>query len=214
MSYSHSLSAAEQHNLISIANIAVSRCAKAFSDKIGVKGFFRREEIEDIAGNVVYKAWRSLGGYDPKTANLSTWLGKIAFNCVNDAIDYKMKRLPISYPLYSVNTDEGEEFDATEYCPPSRVFNSEEQVLFSEYGADKGIIAREFAETVRGEFGKLSEKNQRFVSLLEAGYTPKQMAIVEGCTANAASKRIFDIRRVLKASLAEVAQEFGYKIAC
>ena len=69
-----------------------------------------------------------------------------------------------------------------------------------------------------GKVGKLSDKNQKFFSMLvEEELTPKEMAEREGCTANAASKRIWDIRQALKAAIAETAREFGLffgKIAC
>ena len=37
----------------------------------------------------------------------------------------------------------------------------------------------------------------------------EMMAEHEGCTANAASKRIWDIRHALKTTIAETAREFG-----
>ena len=64
---------------------------------------------------------------------------------------------------------------------------------------------------------KLSDKNQRFLTMLEEGYEPRDMAEREGCTPNAAAKRIHDIRKALKAAIAEIAREFDVfseKLAC
>ena len=107
MSFSRSLSAAEQHTLISTANAAVVRIVSLFTAKLGNKHFFSREDIEDIAGDVIMKAWRSMDGYDPERAKMSTWVGRIAVNCVKDAVDYKMKRLPISGAMYVTVKEDG-----------------------------------------------------------------------------------------------------------
>ena len=93
---SRPLSAVEQHNLIASANAAVVRFVNLFSDKLGNKRFFSREDIEDMAGDTIMKACRSIDRYDPEKAKMSTWVGRIAVNTVKDAINYKMKRLPIS----------------------------------------------------------------------------------------------------------------------
>ena len=203
-----SLSAAEQHNLIAIANNAVSRCAYLFAEKCGNKRFFSRQDIEDIAGTVILKAWRSLDSYNPEKASIKCWVTRIALNCVKDAVDYRMRRLSISASLYN-DREEDECFDASEVCDVKRGFNTDVQEMFSSYEADRDINRREFEQCVSNEVSKLSDKNQRFYRMLKDGYAPREMAALEGCTPNAASKRIFDIRHSLKAAIAQVADEFG-----
>lgn len=90
------LSPAVQHSIINAANLSVSCFAKAFCDKLGRKHFFTQEDIEDIAGVVILKAWRSYETFDPEKGKIATWIKTIAFNCVKDAIKYKINRLPIS----------------------------------------------------------------------------------------------------------------------
>ncbi|MBO4427763.1 MAG: hypothetical protein J5771_04710 [Bacteroidales bacterium] len=201
-------SAAEQHALVSTARIAVEHYTKLFSAKIGVKHFFTREDIEDIAQNVVANAWRSRRTFKPNKCKLSTWIGTIAFNCIKDAIDYKMKRLPISGSLEAVNPGNDDEFNVAETWAPFKGAGVEIRELVSEYSADKEINRREFEAAVSGEVDKLSEKNRRFVDLLKEGYAPRDMAVVEGCTPNAASIRIHGIRHALSEPVGEIAEEF------
>ena len=47
------ISAAQQQTIISNANIAVSRFAKTYTDKLGLKRFFTKEDLEDIVGNTI-----------------------------------------------------------------------------------------------------------------------------------------------------------------
>ena len=45
--------------------------------------------------------------------------------------------------------------------------------------------------------------------MLEAGDSPKDMARSEGCSANAAAKRVWVIRQALQKPLSKIADEFG-----
>lgn len=210
MSFSPSLSAAEQHQLISHANSAVSHAVSVFTAKLGNEYFFSREDIEDIVGDVIFKACRSWDRYDPDKAKLSTWVCTIAVNSVKDAVDYRMKRLSISGPLdiRATDDDDEEEHDASEVCDKRRGFNPEMLELFSHYEADRDMNRKDFEKSVAEQVGTLSEKNQRFFKMLTEEVSRKDMAVMEGCTPNAASKRVFDIRAVLRASLLEIAREF------
>ena len=109
MSFSSSLSAAEQQKLIATANTAVARFAYLFNSKSGCRNFFTREDIEDIAGTAILKAWRSIDSFNPERAKLSIWVNRIAINCAKDAVDYKMKRLFISESMYVKGKDDDEE---------------------------------------------------------------------------------------------------------
>ena len=218
MSTSRTLSAAEQRAIISASNIAVRRIVKWLVGKAGLsEGFFREEELEDISGETLAHACRSLDTYDSEQSKLTTWVSRIALNCVKDALNYKMKRLDISYSYYSENSDDGDEFDSTEVADEHTAFYPELYSKMNEYNPETVVCRREFEEEVYGHVGRLSEKSQRYTHLLVEGYTPKEMASLEGSNANAAAKRVFDIRKALKAGLAELAREFevyGINLAC
>ena len=199
---SRSLSAAEQHNLIASANAAVVRFVNLFSDKLGNKRFFSREDIEDMAGDAIMKACRSIDRYDPEKAKMSTWVGRIAVNTVKDAIDYKMKRLPISGSMYVASHDEGGEIDADEYILDPMVLNT-----MSENSADCRVLQSELKVRICQEVSKMSEKRQRVARMLDGGCSIKEMAEAENCTSGAVSKRIWDIREALRSALVEWAAE-------
>ena len=105
-----------------------------------------------------------------------------------------MRRLPVSASMTAISEGYGGKH------------------LVSEYSADKRLNQRDFERSVWGEVNKLSDTGRRCAHLLTEGYTPTEMALLDGGRANTAAKRVHDIRRALKASLAEVAVEFG--IAC
>ena len=199
------LSPAVQHSIINAANISVSRYAKAFCDKIGNKHFFSPEDLEDIAGTTVYKACRSFETYTSEKGKISTWISQIAFNALKDAIDYKMKRLAISCPMFTESQDTRDEYSEDEFFEES---NPDEKAVYYEYSADVEVNRKDFELRVNHEISKLSAKNQKYASLLIDGYTPKEMAAIEGCTANAAAKRIWSIRQTLKETLLQVSIEF------
>ena len=218
MSLSRSLSAAEQRAIISTANVAVSVHANSITAKLPNKYFFTKEDIEDLAGEVIYRACRSFDRFDSEKSSLKTWVSRIALNCVKDALDYRMKRIGLSEPMFSESSKDDDEYNKVETSEFKKGFDTSVWDLVSEYSADKDINREEFEETVMGEVGKLSDKNQKFFSMLvDEELTPKEMAEREGCTANAAAKRIWDIRHALKTSIAETAREFGLfydKIVC
>ncbi len=214
--YTRPLTAKEQNTIISNAKFAASRFAQAYADKQGMKMFFTKEDIEDIAGNTIYKACRSLDSYNSTKGALSTWVSRIAANCVITAFEYKLKRIPISYALTLENED-GEEFDLDETCDSRKGFNQIMSGLLSESEADRDLNRREFEDSIKAQTRKLSDKNQRFEQWLEEGFTPKDMAAMEGCTANAAGKRIWNIRHALCEPVHKIAGEFGVpfkKYAC
>ena len=218
MSLSRSLSAAEQRAIISTANVAVSVHANSITAKLPNKYFFTKEDIEDMAGEVIYRACRSFDRFDSEKSSLKTWVSRIALNCVKDALDYRIKRIGLSEPIFSESSKDDDEYNKVETSEFKKGFDTSVWDLVSEYSADKDINRNEFEETVMGEVGKLSDKNQKFFSMLvDEELTPREMAEREGCTANAAAKRIWDIRHALKTSIAETAREFGLffgKIAC
>ena len=218
MSLSHVLSAVEQRAIISSANIAVSVHVNSFTAKLPNKYFFTNEDIEDIAGEVIFRACRSYDRFDSDKSSLKTWVSSIALNCVKDALGYRMKRIGLSEPMNSESSKDNDEYNKVETSDPKKGFDTSVWNLVSEYSADKDINQKEFEEEVMGKVDKLSDKNQKFFSMLfEEELAPKEMAEREGCTANAAAKRIWDIRHSLKAAIAETAREFGLffgKIAC
>lgn len=203
MSSSHSLSAAEQQTLLTAARFAVVRFACYFTDKTGHKSFFTKEDIEDLVQDAALKAWRSLESYNPDRAKLSTWVTRIAVNCVKDSIDYKMKRLGISESMYTRYRGDDKEVDATEVYDCKCDLAPEIQCATYSFIADAEIERKELEQGILREARKLGDRNERVVRLLLEEYTPKEIAEVDGCTPTAAATRVCRIRHALRAAFAK-----------
>ena len=208
MSISRTLTVAEQQSILKSAKCAVWRNVKLLSLMPGFNNFFCKEDVEDIVGETVYRACRSFDRYNSNTAKITTWVSHIAFNCVNDARDSKMKRLNISRRLYSWKDDDTDGFDPMEAAERIVAKSPENHEKFIECSPEALACRNEFEDKVNREVGKLSEKNQRFVQYIIDGHKPKEMAELEGCSANAASKRVFDIRATLRPGLCEIARAY------
>ena len=119
--------------------------------KIGCPGFFREDELQDIAGETLYNVCRSIASYDPQQSKMTTWVSRIAVNCVKDAIDYKMKRLAISEPLVIEDEECDDEYCTAEHCDKRIGFNPDTLRALTEYSPDKRLDHEEFEQCVRGE---------------------------------------------------------------
>lgn len=202
------LPVAEQHNLIATANAAVARFAYLFADKLGNRHFFSREDIEDIVGNTIMKVGRSMDAYDPERGAFSTWVGRIAANCVKDAVDYKMKRLPISESMYVKRKKDEEECGADEYIMDSEVLNT-----MCENSADGRTLHSDLKERIGKEVASMSDKRRRIARMMSMGYSAKEIAEAEGCSCNAVYKCVWDIRDLLKKALSGWTDDSG-RFAC
>lgn len=191
-----SLSFTEQKQLIATANDAAAR----FAAKYG-KGFFSREDVEDIAATVVMKAMGAMDRFDPEKASLKTWVSRIAANCVKDAVDYKMKRLCISAPMCMerMGKDEDEEvFGADEIA-----LNTEMVDEMSVNDTDRELLLEEMQRYIDDKIAEMPARRQRIAQMMYAGYTPEEMAKAEGCTTNAIYGCIWNIRQALRRALDE-----------
>ena len=189
------LTLSEQKNILSSAKTSVEFCVSNYADKTGLKHVFTTEDIEDIVCDTVYKACRSFASFDENKAKLSTWVNRIAVNCVRDAIDYRMKRRNISCELIEENSESGEEFGLNEVYCESLEEHFEGWARVSEDAADKELLRKDFEAYVSSSLSGMSERDRKFLEWMKLGYTAKEMAAMDGCSTNAASKRMWSIRQ-------------------
>ncbi|MGM9749941.1 MAG: RNA polymerase sigma factor [Candidatus Cryptobacteroides sp.] len=186
------LSRTQQNDIINLANSAVrSRVAKKY------KGIFSTMDIEDMVGDTIYKACRSIGSFDASKGKLITWVNKIAVNAVIDAVDYKVKRLPISNAMF-IENEEGEELDYAETYGHEAYENE----------TDRDLLAEEFESEVRKVTGALSEQKRKTLDMVERGMTPIEMAAEEGCTPTAAATRKCRVLKEIEAPVKRIAEQF------
>lgn len=191
----NNITPSEQKNILSSAKTSVEICVSNYADKTGLKHVFTKEDIEDIVCDTVYKACRSFASFDEKKAKLSTWVNRIAVNCVRDAIDYKMKRRNISCELIEENSESGEEFGLDEVCLNSQENHFEGWARVSGETADRELLRKDFEAYVSDSLSGMSERDRKFLEWMKFGYTAKEMAAMDGCSTNAASKRMWAIRQ-------------------
>ena len=184
----------EANAIYSIAETAVGICARNYADKTGFKHFFTKEDIEDIVGDTAYRACRSFATFDGGKSKLSTWVNRIAVNTFRDALDNKMKRRYINCELVEEDSNSGEEYglDEVRCNPQDNYYDGWTRV--SEETADKELLRKDFEAYVSSSLSGMSERDRKFLEWMKLGYTAKEMAAMDGCSPNAASKRMWAIR--------------------
>ena len=185
----------EANAIYSIAETAVRICARNYADKTGFNHFFTKEDIEDIVGDTAYRACRSFATFDGGKSKLSTWVNRIAVNTFRDALDYKMKRRYINCELVEENPESGEDHNLDEVCRKSQESHCEGWARMSEDEADKDLLRKDFEAYVSGSLSGMSERDRKFLEWMKLGYTAKEMAAMDGCSPNAASKKMWMIRQ-------------------
>lgn len=196
---------AEQQQILDNARAAVFGFSKAYTESLNLHNFFTHEELEDIAADTACKAVQYLESYDPDKKGLFTWEYKIAMNCVKDAVAYKLKRMDISHSFYEICGDY-EEVNLSEVVTDKKkgVCGEMDELL----DEDRDLDRKEFFKAVKCCTDKLSGKNKAFYEMMVEGIKPKRMAEETGCTAGAASMRVFKIRKELEFPLSRIARQF------
>ncbi len=203
---------------------AVAKHAKSYekagSEYFGKgRSFFTFDELSDIAQEVCRKACKGIGSYDPSKGKISTWVGMIAYNCLNDAFKKKLGRLKVERPLDATNSESGEEYSRDETCDVRKGgFSTEEQELLGEFEADRHTIRSEFERRVNEQYELLlSSEERRIAKWIEQGYKTGEIAKMTGHSPEYTAKKIWGIRRTLKVPFARLAREYDIhieKLAC
>ncbi len=198
------ISPSEEMDIISSARTAVGICVRNYADKTGFKNAFTKEDIEDIIGDTTFRACRSFSTFNKSKAKLSTWVNSIAINTFRNAIDYKMKRRHISCEFVEEDPNSGNEYSLDEVrCnPQDSYFGGWTRV--SEETADRELLQKDFEAYVSDSLPDLSERDRKFLEWMKLGYTASEMSAMDGCSPNAASKRMWTIRQAIGKRATEI----------
>ncbi len=212
------ISPSEGRTIMESAEISVSISVRKYIGKTDLKHFFTNEDIQDMIQETSYRASRSFASYDKRKGNLPAWVYRIARNVFNDALDHKMKRRDISCELIVENPESGEEYSLDEVrCTPNGGC-CEGWMSLSDDSADKELLYNEFEARLSDLGSGKNERNKKFLKWLEEGYDVSEMSDMDGCSPNAASKRLWGIRNAIRENGAELFAEefgaFGLKSAC
>ena len=185
----------EANAIYSSARTAVEICARNYADKTGFKHFFTKEDIEDIANETAYRACRSFATFDGGKSKLTTWVNRIAVNTFRDALDNKMKRRYIDCELVEEDSNSGEEYSLDEVRCNLQDSYYDGWTRVSEETADKELLRKDFEAHLSNSLSGMSERDRKFFEWMKLGYTAKEMAAMDGCSPNAASKKMWTIRQ-------------------
>ena len=179
------LSRTQQNDIINLANSAVrSRVAKKY------KGIFSTMDIEDMVGDTIYKACRSIGSFDASKGKLITWINTIASNCIKDLLDYKFGRGFISA-------------DVNEDMEPERIFASADHTCGSQDWESNIDIVYGDLLTIAESF---SERDRRYAQMIIDEFESAEMAKATGDTLGAAQAKACRVRKILR-------ERYGERIA-
>ena len=189
------ISRSEADAINSSARTAVEICVRNYADKTGFKHFFTQEDIEDIANETAYRACRSFATFDGGKSKLSTWVNRIAVNTFRDALNSKMKRRYINCELVEEDSNSGEEYSLDEVrCNPQDSYY-DGWTRVSEETADRELLRKDFEAYISDSLPGMSERDRKFYEWMKLGYTAKEMSAMDGCSPNAASKKMWSIRQ-------------------
>lgn len=179
------LSRTQQNDIINLANSAVrSRVAKSY------KGIFSTMDVEDMVGDTIYKACRSIDSFDPSKGKLITWINTIASNCIKDLLDYKFGRGFVSADVKEDNDIERSFSSADQTCG-SKDWESNIDIVYG----DLLTIAESF-----------SERDRHYAQMIIDELESTEMANATGDTLGAAQAKACRVRKVLR-------ERYGERIA-
>lgn len=205
------ISAHDEQTIINNATCTVARFSRYYTARLALGRFFSEQDIEDITQDAICRACCFYSSFDPEKGKLSTWVTTIATNCVIDAVDYRIKRLKISFPLILKNDVDGDEFERDEVCDPRKGFNTDMADIYCDWEADTIYERAEIAEAVGKAICSLPERSRKIERMSLAGYEPREIAEMEDCTSNAISICLYKNHSKMKDSLSDFADEYGLR---
>ena len=167
--------------------IHAAKCCKIIVKSKGYR--LSDEDFEDVVSNTCMKAYNYRNSYDSEKSKLGTWMNRIAYNCIMDALKKKQAE-PESVCLDACRHDDDERFESRFEIPGYG------------YEADRDTESEEECNRIYDAIDSLPEE-LRLVMILhvEEGLQPRQIAKRLGCTDSVASTRLFRARRMIKAML-------------
>jgi len=145
------------------------------------------DDIEDVCQDVLYKMLKARSAFDPNRASVRTWVSKIAYNCIVDTVE-KRVRGPKTISLTPIMDGYNDEDCRTNLVD-----------LLARADADFECVTD--IELVNQAKASLSKKHRLVLELRDAGYKPSAIADELGITPNAASILLNRARKALMEKL-------------
>lgn len=139
------------------------------------------DDINEVIGEVCLKVYSNNGSYDPKKAQLSTWVSRIAYTTL---LDFLVKRNCRGRKVYGYDvnwtsslfaSDPSDSYDVTETIGKLDTYSS-----------------------------LLTDKRRKIFILLAQGFANKEIAEICGMSQNAVNACICHIRKDLRSKISEI----------
>lgn len=150
------------------------------------KDFFYKEELEDIASDVVTRLLESIDSYDPAKGRFEAWVAVSAKHEVLNAARAKARRRGIIVPFDSFRDED----DYEEYPD-----DDARSVHWNSSAADDELERDETDEQIRSTLG---ERELQVYELRIQGYEPWEIADRLGISPSAVYMAIFHIKEKTK----------------
>ena len=141
------------------------------------------QDMGDIEGNTLEKVWRHRNTFDPSKAALSTWVWRIASNCISDYWEERGRRENWDSPEksnISLDSKWGYSIDVAD-----------------ESGVESDLFKQEKIEWLNEHVKLLSERRRLVVEEIRKGTEREEIARQLGCTPGAVYKLYYDAIKAL-----------------
>lgn len=166
------------------------------------KGLVSEADVDDLTQDAAVRIILSSGRFDETRLKGSTdgasYGGWIARN-VRISDWQKSERRPKSFSDTLLTDKDGREFETSSIAG----------YRGNEYEADREVCQSEALRFIWGRIDSLSDKDRQVAVMMIDGLKPKKIAEALGCTPDAASIRIYKIRKFLGGELRSLLEEYG-----
>lgn len=159
---------------------------------------------KDLFQNIVLKAIKYHGSFDPAKASPRTWINRIAGNIEKDALNEFIRRVMLPVERNAEEETENCQENTTEPKYQRRLESIRpdfERQASDCYAANREVETSEAKERIEKAIASLNKKYQEVISLQREGLKPQKMAERLGCSADAASTLLCRARKALKREL-------------
>ena len=166
--------------------------------------YMDENDQKDLFQNIVLKAIKYHGSFNPEKASPKTWVKRIAGNVEKDALHEFIRRTMLPVERNAEEEAEKSQENTTEPKYQRRlepIRPDFERQASAGYAADCEVETSEAKERIEKAISSLCKKYQEVISLQREGLKPKKMAERLGCSADAAATLLCRAKKALKREL-------------
>jgi len=178
--------------------------------------YLDEDDQKDMFQNIVFKAIKYHGSFDPAKATAKTWVNRIAGNVQKDSLNEFVRRVMLPVERKAAEEDNnGQECQQNKTEPQYQrrlepILPDFERQADAGYAADREVETSEAEERIERAIASLNKRYQEVISLQREGLKPQKMAERLGCSADVAYTLLCRAKKALKRELgATFLAEYG-----